>query len=75
MTHENINITDLSDPYKPIKIAERYTELYENEWRDALKELTKLTNLGSKDEQLAVKFLLDICMVKKLYLCHYFYDK
>ena len=29
------NITDLSDPSRPTKIAEKMSELYENEWTDA----------------------------------------
>ena len=35
LTKGNPAITDLGDPYRPIKIAEKYGELYDNEWTDA----------------------------------------
>lgn len=41
LNHKNPNITDLSDSNRPTKIAEKYNELYDNEWTDALEELTE----------------------------------
>ena len=35
----NSAITDLSDKNRPIKIAERFSELYDNEWADAIEHL------------------------------------
>ncbi|XP_063414617.1 uncharacterized protein LOC134696633 [Mytilus trossulus] len=32
----NPGITDLSDPNRPMKISERYGELYDNEWTDVM---------------------------------------
>ncbi|XP_063424585.1 uncharacterized protein LOC134708181 [Mytilus trossulus] len=32
----NPSITDLGDPNRPIKIGEKYGELYDNEWTDAM---------------------------------------
>ena len=29
-------ITEIGDPNRPMKIAEKYGELYENEWTDAI---------------------------------------
>jgi hypothetical protein len=29
-------ITDLGDPNRPMKIAEKYGELYDNEWTNAM---------------------------------------
>ena len=60
LTHENANITDLSDPDRPTKIAEKFSELYDNEWTDALEELN---SLGETEERAALEFLLDIVMV------------
>ncbi|KAH3833556.1 hypothetical protein DPMN_106868 [Dreissena polymorpha] len=37
----NPNIAYLSDAYRPIKIAEGFSELYDNEWTDAYEELIK----------------------------------
>ncbi|KAL3878843.1 hypothetical protein ACJMK2_031171 [Sinanodonta woodiana] len=36
----NPNIADLSDSNRPVKLAERYSELYSNEYTDAFEELT-----------------------------------
>ncbi|XP_071126089.1 interaptin-like [Mytilus edulis] len=36
LTKGNPGITDLSDPNRPMKISERYGELYDNEWTDAM---------------------------------------
>lgn len=36
MTEGNPNIANLGDPYRPTKIAEIYSEIYDNEWTDTL---------------------------------------
>jgi hypothetical protein len=36
MTEGNPNIAYLGDPNRPTKIAEVYSEIYDNEWTDAL---------------------------------------
>ena len=36
LTKGNPAITDLGDPNRPMKLAEKYGELYDNEWTDAL---------------------------------------
>ena len=36
LTKGNPAITDLRDPKCPMKIAEKYGELYDNEWTDAM---------------------------------------
>ena len=41
LTDNNPNIADLSDPNRPTKIAEFYTELYDNQWTDAYDEMEK----------------------------------
>ena len=35
----NPNITDLSDQNRPTKLAEKMSELYDNQWTDAFDEL------------------------------------
>ena len=35
LTHDNPNIADLSDKNRPTKLAEAFSELYDNEWTDA----------------------------------------
>ncbi|XP_063414513.1 uncharacterized protein LOC134696584 isoform X1 [Mytilus trossulus] len=47
----NPAIADLNDQNRPMKLAEQFTELYENEWTDAFTDLQELTKDGS-DEKL-----------------------
>ena len=35
LTYNNPNIADLSDEKRPTKLAEEFSELYDNEWTDA----------------------------------------
>ncbi|XP_069130983.1 uncharacterized protein [Argopecten irradians] len=46
---------DLSDPMRPSKIAEKYNELYDNEWTDAMEILGEM----EKNEQINVEVLLE----------------
>ncbi|XP_033744188.1 uncharacterized protein LOC117330078 [Pecten maximus] len=39
LTRNNPGIADLSDPNRPQKLAEKYGELYDNEWTDAIDKL------------------------------------
>ena len=54
----NPNIADLNDIYRPTKLAEMFSELYDNEWTDAY---TALEN--EMDENDIVAYLLNIVMV------------
>ena len=60
MTRNNPNITDLSDMNRPTKLAEKYSELYDNEWTDAYEEYTENWELG---EEYCVKTMLDLLKV------------
>ncbi|XP_060566221.1 uncharacterized protein LOC132725150 [Ruditapes philippinarum] len=53
LTDNNPNIADLSDPNRPTKIAEQYSELYDTPWTDAFEVL------GDKDQE-NTDFLLKI---------------
>ncbi|CAC5392370.1 unnamed protein product [Mytilus coruscus] len=39
LTKGNPSITDLGDPNRPMKIGEKYGELYDNEWTDAMENV------------------------------------
>lgn len=39
LTYNNPNVADLSDPNRPTKLAEQYSELYDNEWTDVFQTL------------------------------------
>ncbi|XP_052239833.1 uncharacterized protein LOC127850675 isoform X1 [Dreissena polymorpha] len=53
----NPNIADLSDKFRPTKIGEQFTELYDNEWTDAFSVLEQ-----QYTEKQGITFLLDIIM-------------
>lgn len=57
LTDNNPNIADLSDKNRPTKLAERFTELYDNQWTDAFE------NLYSGDERETISKLLGILFV------------
>lgn len=54
---ESPNIAELYDKNCPKDLADHFTETYENEWADALKELT---DQKSKTEEEAIRILFDI---------------
>ncbi|XP_052263362.1 filamin A-interacting protein 1-like isoform X2 [Dreissena polymorpha] len=56
LTDNNPNITDLSDQNRPMKLGERFSELYDNEWTDAFEVLRSIY----KDEKTTVLTLLTI---------------
>ena len=53
------NNPDLSDQNRPTKIAEKLSELYDNQWRDAFNALKSL----NKDEKEILDVLLESLMV------------
>ncbi|XP_052239689.1 uncharacterized protein LOC127850596 isoform X2 [Dreissena polymorpha] len=53
----NPNIADLSDPFRPTKLGEQFSELYDNEWTDAFDALQE-----EFEERHAISILLDIVM-------------
>lgn len=60
LRHNNPAIADLSDQNRATKLAEKLSELYDNEWTDtfeAAKEKTK------KDDQIIAESLRDILKV------------
>ncbi|KAH3838973.1 hypothetical protein DPMN_112391 [Dreissena polymorpha] len=56
----NPNIADLSDMNRPTKLAERFSELYDNEWTDCFEVLGKRPGSTEKD---TIQILLNVCLV------------
>ncbi|XP_053400557.1 uncharacterized protein LOC128557315 [Mercenaria mercenaria] len=56
MRLNNADIADLSDTNRPTKLAERFSELYDNEWTEAFESLSK-QNLPERD---IIRRLLEI---------------
>ena len=62
----NANVTDLSDPNRPTKLAEQFSELYDNDWTDAFEELADL--LDEEKINLLLK-ILQVCAICLLIFC------
>ena len=62
----NANVTDLSDPNRPTKLAEQFSELYDNDWTDAFEELADL--LDEEKIKLLLK-ILQVCAICLLIFC------
>ena len=56
----NLDIADRRYPNTAMKIGERFSELYDNEWTDGYMMFTEKFKLS---EEAAVKLLLDILLV------------
>ncbi|KAK3593600.1 hypothetical protein CHS0354_018697 [Potamilus streckersoni] len=56
----NPNIADLSDPNRPTKLSEQFSELYDNEWTDAFDELQKI--FGDKEDKEVISYLLRLLL-------------
>ncbi|XP_052792388.1 uncharacterized protein LOC128226517 isoform X2 [Mya arenaria] len=55
----NQNIAELSDPYRPTKLAEMFSELYDNEWTAAFMEL----EMENFEDRHIIEILLNVLMV------------
>lgn len=61
LTSNNPDIADLNDDNRPTKLAEKFSQLYDDAWTDSMEELT-----GGElrlDDRGAIGFLLRIVMV------------
>ena len=64
----NPNVVDLSDEYRPTKLVEISSELYDNEWTEAYEFLLKVKpGLGDGADRQHVRFLLDVLLVSALF--------
>ncbi|VDI77584.1 Hypothetical predicted protein [Mytilus galloprovincialis] len=54
LRNNNPGITDLSDPNRPMKIAEKFTEMYDNDWTDSMEALE---DLGLNEEECVIMLL------------------
>ena len=61
MRNANPGIADLSDPDRPLKLAEKFAEFYDNEWTNAMETLEEL---GVREEE-GLSILLKILVVRK----------
>ena len=59
----NETVVDLSDPNRPVRLGERYSELYDNDWTDGFEVLTK--GLQQNDTN-AIRTLIEILYVSHI---------
>ncbi|XP_069131554.1 myosin heavy chain, clone 203-like isoform X2 [Argopecten irradians] len=64
LTDNNPAIADLSDPNRPLSLGEKFSELYDNEWTDAMEELS-----DSSDEREVIRQLLEIVVDSYQFCC------
>ena len=65
----NPNIAELSDPYRPTKVAEAFKELYDNEWTDAFEELHKCKAMTEQDMIQCLMDVLQVCIIRIYHEC------
>lgn len=68
LTKGNPAITDLSDPNRPMKIGEKYGELYDNEWTDGMELANEVTHLlpNFDHDEVVVQHLCKLIIVRYL---------
>ena len=57
----NPDIADLSDPNRALKLGEKFSSLYDDDWTDAYQTYTEKFNM-KEDE--AIQFLLQVLLVR-----------
>lgn len=61
LTDGNPSITNLSDPNRPMKLGDKFSELYDNEWTDLLDHFIKKMK-GKEDHVIQnIFYILQIC--------------
>lgn len=63
----NPNITDLKDTRRPMKIAEEYNKLYDDQWTDAMEHLEKIVSQSDNSQEKCVHHLFSV--IKAVYKC------
>lgn len=61
LTDNNPNIANLGDKNRPTNLADKFSELYSNEWTNALESLEK--DYKTESETANIKTLLEIVKV------------
>ena len=60
------NITDLGDPDRPLKLVDRYQQLYDNLWTDAFDELSESYKDVEDDSEKEKRVVSDILTIFKV---------
>lgn len=68
LTDNNPNIADLSDTNRPTKLAEQYSQIYDNEWTEAFEYLDGLKDY-KEDDKKAINVLFQTISVSTFKIC------
>ncbi|XP_053399685.1 DNA ligase 1-like isoform X2 [Mercenaria mercenaria] len=68
LTDNNPNIADLSDLNRPTKLAEKYAELYDNDWTDAYSYLETLDAYKGSEETMIASLMKMLTTAYKMSL-------
>ncbi|XP_060083090.1 uncharacterized protein LOC132562362 [Ylistrum balloti] len=63
LTDNNPKVTDLTDPNRPQKLADKFSELYDNQWTNAIEYLQTSKQMS---EELAIQHLSTLAKVNNL---------
>ncbi|VDI63566.1 Hypothetical predicted protein [Mytilus galloprovincialis] len=66
----NPTITDLGDPNRPMKIGDKYGELYDNEWTDAMECINDIKPFYSDSEHLDIEEVIVLHLCRLLEICY-----
>ena len=64
------DIMELSDPNRPMKIAEKFTEMYDNDWADSMDALEDLKIPEKKCVEILLHFVTVGC--RYIYINRFF---
>ncbi|VDI02339.1 Hypothetical predicted protein [Mytilus galloprovincialis] len=66
----NPTITDLGDPNRPMKIGDKYGELYDNEWTDAMESINDIKSFYSVSEHIDIEEVIVLHLCQLLKICY-----
>jgi hypothetical protein len=66
VTEGNPSITDLSGPNRPIKLAERFGELYDGPWTDLLEAFMKQAKNSKEEDKLENEAIKEMLILLKV---------
>lgn len=69
----NPAIADLSDQNRPSKLAEKFSELYDNEWTDATEELKERKKKEKSEEEMEITVIKLFYEITKVVHQRYFH--
>lgn len=67
----NPSITDLGNPNRPMKIGEKYGELYDNEWTDSMECINDIKSFYCDSEHLDFEEILVLHLCRLLKICYH----